>query len=209
MFAKIGRIAWVSALSMPGEQPTVLYFFGLSDPRATAGLQRYASDWNSVQTYASESQLLGPSGPSEPSRNARKSLQTCALVVQTFGQSDKIVMLWARERAGSMEGSAFRWTDLPSRSSRIPRRKPTSIWIDFRGRRLPGGIRQRSCVRPRSRRDQCTSSAFIRPTPAECGLYLGQFPNDAIHSGTTTGPSAAQRETIRHLAEKLPLQFRT
>jgi hypothetical protein len=152
MFAKIGRIAWVSALSMPGEQPTVLYFFGLSDPRATAGLQRYASDWNSVQTYASESQLLGPSGPSEPSRNARKSLQTCALVVQTFGQSDKIVMLWARERAGSMEGSAFRWTDLPSRSSRIPRRKPTSIWIDFRGRRLPGGIRQRSCVRPRSRR---------------------------------------------------------
>jgi hypothetical protein len=126
MFAKIGRIAWVSALSMPGEQPTVLYFFGLSDPRATAGLQRYASDWNSVQTYA--------------------------LVVQTFGQSDKIVMLWARERAGSMEGSAFRWTDLPSRSSRIPRRKPTSIWIDFRGRRLPGGIRQRPCVRPRSRR---------------------------------------------------------
>ena len=29
MFAKIARIAWVSALSMPGEQPTVLHFFGL------------------------------------------------------------------------------------------------------------------------------------------------------------------------------------
>ena len=48
-----------------------------------------------MQTYASESQLLGPAGPSEPSRNARKSLQTCALAVQTFGQSDNIVMLWA------------------------------------------------------------------------------------------------------------------
>jgi len=28
-FAKIGRIVWVSALPLPDEQPTALYFFGL------------------------------------------------------------------------------------------------------------------------------------------------------------------------------------
>jgi hypothetical protein len=41
-------------------------FLQLADPRATAGLQRYASNWNSVQTYASKSPRLRGCQPRKP-----------------------------------------------------------------------------------------------------------------------------------------------
>jgi hypothetical protein len=81
-FAKIGRIALGLRAALPDEQPTVLYLFGLpNQDQSTSRLQRYASDWNSAQTYASKSQLsqlLGPAQSSKPTGNARNSLQTYA-----------------------------------------------------------------------------------------------------------------------------------
>jgi hypothetical protein len=52
-------------------------FLRLAIYEQTAGLQAYASKSNSVQTYASKSERLGPAGPAKP-REARDSLQAYA-----------------------------------------------------------------------------------------------------------------------------------
>jgi hypothetical protein len=76
-FAKSGNTAGVSTPKLSEPRHTVLFFFALPIYEQTAGLQRYASDLNSVQTYASKSQRLGHAGPNSVA-DWRNSLQTYA-----------------------------------------------------------------------------------------------------------------------------------
>jgi hypothetical protein len=71
-------MAGVFAPKLSEPRPTALFFFGLPISEQTAGLQSYASDWNSVQTYASQIPT-GECLPAPQTRTkARDSLQTYA-----------------------------------------------------------------------------------------------------------------------------------
>ena len=78
-------MAGVSAPPLPETQPAPLLFFGLPIHEQIAGLQRYASNWNSVQTYASKSQRLGAYRPRKSVRMHAIHCKPMLPAVQTFG----------------------------------------------------------------------------------------------------------------------------
>jgi len=68
----------VAAPKLSEPRPTALFSFSLPLYEQTAGLQRYASDWNSVQTYASKIPPGGGMSAPQTRTQARDSLQTYA-----------------------------------------------------------------------------------------------------------------------------------
>jgi len=84
-FAKSGVNGRISAPKLSEPQPTSLFFLGLPIYEQTAGLQRYASDWNSVQTYASKSQRVGACQPRKPAGKRAIHCKPMLPAVQTFG----------------------------------------------------------------------------------------------------------------------------
>jgi hypothetical protein len=89
----------VAAPKLSEPRPIALFSFSLPIYEQTAGLQRYASDWNSVQTYASKSHRVGHAGPSNPHESARFTANLCFRPCKPLGE----VTFWnfgARTKAG-------------------------------------------------------------------------------------------------------------
>jgi hypothetical protein len=59
-------------------QPAGLFFFGFTISEQAAGLQTYASNWNSMQAYASKSPTAWGLSAGQNYANACDSLQTYA-----------------------------------------------------------------------------------------------------------------------------------
>jgi len=77
----------VAAPKLSESRPTALFSFSLPIYEQTAGLQRYASDWNSVQIYASKSHRVGACRPRKPARKRAIHCKPMLPAVQTFGWS--------------------------------------------------------------------------------------------------------------------------
>lgn len=121
---KVGTIALQNRAEWPGSaRPAAgraactVAFLRLANPRAIAGLQSYASNWNSVQTYASKPQRLGAYRPAQIGANARFTANLCFQPCKPMGE---VTIHSDIDRQGKPPGagSIKRYPTWPERANR-------------------------------------------------------------------------------------------